>query len=107
LEGLHSQHEPREKIFAVNLYLCKKAKNAGCVRAKAEGKFGAAARLSICDERTDRMQVQDAAEVIAKTDEMPERAHNDLKFVTWLTIGLGDAQLASNSIPFADQLFLE
>jgi hypothetical protein len=42
LQRLHSQHEAREKIFVLNLYLRKKAKNPGFVRAKVEGEFRAA-----------------------------------------------------------------
>ena len=33
---MHSQHEPREKIFVLNLYLRKKANKPSFVRAKVE-----------------------------------------------------------------------
>jgi hypothetical protein len=41
------------------------------------------------------MQVRDGGEVIAKVHEVPEGAHDYTEFVTRLTVGLGDAQLAS------------
>jgi len=49
LERLYSQHEPREKIFALNLYLRKKAKKSGFVRAKIEGEFRPAPRFGVGD----------------------------------------------------------
>ena len=73
---MHSQHEAREKIFALNLYLRKKAKKPRPVRAKIEGEFRAAARFGVSDKRPDGMQVQDAGEVIAKAHEMSEGSHD-------------------------------
>jgi hypothetical protein len=49
LQRLYSQHEPREKIFALNLYLRKKAKKSGFVRAKIEGEFRPAPRFGVGD----------------------------------------------------------
>jgi hypothetical protein len=49
LQRLHSQHEPRKKIFALNLYLRKKAKKPGFVRAKVKGEFRAAPRFGVGD----------------------------------------------------------
>jgi hypothetical protein len=107
LQRLHSQHEAREKIFALNLYLRKKAKMPGFVRAKVEEEFRTAARFGIGNQRTDRMQMQDRGEVVAKAHEVPKRAHYYCEFVTRLTIGLGDAQLAGNSLSFVDEFFVE
>ena len=107
MQRLHLQHEAREKIFAVNLYLRKKAKRPGFVRAKIEGEFGAAARFGVGDERPDGMQVQDGGEVIAKPHEVPEGPHDYAEFVTRLTVGLGDAQLAGNGVSFVDEFLLE
>ena len=70
---MHSQHEAREKIFAVNLYLRKKANKASFVRAKVEGEFRAAARFGVGDGRPDGMQVQDRGELIAKAHEVRRR----------------------------------
>ena len=70
---MHSQHEPREKIFVLNLYLRKKANKPGFVRAKVEAEFRAVARFGVGDERPDGMQVQDRGEVIAKPYEVRRR----------------------------------
>lgn len=107
LQRLYSQHEAREEIFALDLYLRKKAKKPGFVRAKIEGEFRAASRFGVGDERPDRMQVQDGGGIIAKTHEVPEGAHDYSEFVTRLTVGLGDAQLAGDSLSFADDFLLE
>ena len=107
MQRLHSQHEPREKIFALNLYLRKKAKKPCPVRAKVEGEFRAAARFGVGDERPDGMQVQDGGEVIAKPHEVPEGPHDYPEFVTRLTVGLGDAQLAGNGVSFMDEFLLK
>jgi len=69
LQRLHSQHEAREKIFALNLYLRKKAKKPSFVRAKVEGEFRTASRFRVGDGRPGGMQVQDRDELIAKADQ--------------------------------------
>jgi hypothetical protein len=107
LQRLYSQHEAREKIFALNLYLRKEAKKPGFVRTKIEGKFRAAPRFGVGDERSHRMQVQDGGGVIAKPHEVPEGAHDYSEFVTWLTVGLGDTQLAGDGVSFVDDLLFE
>lgn len=106
-QRLHSQHEAREKIFALNLYLRKKAKKPSFVRAKVEGEFRAAPRFRVGDERPDGMQVQDRGEVIAKAHEVAEGPHDYAEFLTRLTVRLGDAQLAGNGIAFVDDVLLE
>ena len=104
---MHSQHEARKKIFALNLYLRKKAKKPSLVRAKVEGEFRTAPRFRVGDERPSGMQVQDRGEVIAKPYEVREGPHDYAEFVTRLTIELGDAQLAGDSDSFVDEFFLE
>src|SRR5215831_12141827 len=47
LQRMHSQHEAREKIFAVNLHLSKKANKPSFVRAKVEGEFRTAPRFRV------------------------------------------------------------
>ena len=107
MQRLYSQHEAGKIIFALDLYLGKKAKKPGFVRAKVEGEFRPAPRFGVGDERPDRMQVKDGDEVIAKAHEVPEGAHDYSEFVTRLTVGLGDAQLASNRVSFVDDFLLE
>ena len=107
MQRLHSQHEPRKKIFAVNLYLRKKAKKPRPVRAKVEGEFRAPARFGVSDERPDGMQVQDGGEIIAKAHEVSEGPHDYPELVTRLTVGLGDAQPAGHGVSFVDKLLLE
>ena len=58
LPRMHSQHEAREKIFALNLYLRKKAKKPSFVRAKVKGEFRTAPRFRVGDGRPGGMQVQ-------------------------------------------------
>jgi hypothetical protein len=53
------------------------------------------------------MQVQDGGVVIAKPHEVPEGPHDYAEFVTRLTVGLGDAQLAGNGVSFVDEFLLE
>src|SRR5215470_12126782 len=65
LQRMHSQHEAREKIFAVNLYLRKKANKPSFVRAKVEGEFRTTPRFRVGDGRPGGMQVQDRDELIA------------------------------------------
>ncbi len=69
---MHSQHEAREKIFAVNLYLRKKANKPSLVRAKVEGEFRTAPRFRVGDGRPGGMQVQDRDELIAKPAKWPK-----------------------------------
>jgi hypothetical protein len=102
-QRLDLEQETREKIFAVNSYLREKTKQSGFVRAKVERQFRAAARLLVGNERSDRMQMEDGREVVAETHEVPKRAHYDAEFITRLTIGLGDAQLAGNRFFFVDR----
>src|SRR5215475_12663007 len=99
---LHSQHEAREKIFALNLYLRKKPKKPRSVRAKVEGEFRTAPRFRVGDGRPGGMQVQDRDEIIAKAHEVAEGPHDYAEFPTRLAVRLGDAQLAGNGIAFAD-----
>ena len=107
LQRLHSQHEAREKILALNLYLRKKAKKPGFVRAKVEGELRTAPRLRVGDERPGGMQVQDRGEVIAKAHEVAEGPHDDAEFLARLAVRLGDAQLAGHGIAFVDDVLLE
>jgi hypothetical protein len=101
------KHEAREEIFALNLYLRKKAKKPGSLRAKVEGEFRTAPRFRVGDERPGGMQVQDRREVIAKAHEVAEGSHDYAEFLTRLAVRLGDAQLAGNGIAFADDVLLE
>jgi hypothetical protein len=101
------KHEAREKILALNLYLRKKAKKPGFVRAKVEGKFRTATRIRVGDERPRGMQVEDRGEIIAKAHEVAEGPHDHAEFLTRLAVRLGDAQLAGNGIALADDVLLE
>src|SRR6188472_2994237 len=107
LQRMHSQHEAREKIFALNLYLRKKAKKPSFVRAKVEGEFRTAPRFRVGDGRPGGMQVQDRDELIAKAHEVAEGPHDYAEFLTRLAVRLGDAQLAGNGIAFVDDVLLE
>src|SRR5436190_3269283 len=107
LQRMHSQHEAREKIFALNLYLRKKAKKPSFVRAKVEGEFRTAPRFRVGDGRPGGMQVQDRDEIIAKAHEVAEGPHDYAEFPTRLAVRLGDAQLAGNGIAFVDDILLE
>ena len=53
------------------------------------------------------MKMQDGGEVIAKTNEVSERPHDYPEFVARLTVGLSDAQLRGNSVPFVNDFFLD
>ena len=107
MQLLYSQHEAGKIIFALDLYLRKKAKKPGFVRAKIKGELRPASRSGVGDERPEWMQVQDGGEVIAKTHEVPEGAHDYSESVTRLTVGLGDAQLAGNGVSLVDEFLLE
>ena len=107
LQRMHSQHEAREKIFALNLYLRKKAKKPSFVRAKVEGEFRTAPRFRVGDGRPGGMQVQDRDELIAKAHEVAEGPHDYAEFPTRLAVRLGDAQLAGNGIALVDDVLLE
>ena len=107
LQRLHSQHEAREKILALYLYLRKKAKKPSFVRAKVEGEFRTAPRLRVGDGRPGGMQVQDRDELIAKAHEVAEGPHDDAEFLARLAVRLGDAQLAGHGIAFVDDVLLE
>src|SRR6516165_5289038 len=71
-QRMHSQHEAREKIFALNLYLRKKANKPSFVRAKVEGEFRTTPRFRVGDGRPGGRQVQDRDELIAKAHEVAE-----------------------------------
>src|SRR5215468_4611833 len=107
LQRMHSQHEAREKIFALNLYLRKKANKPSFFRAKVEGEFRTTPRFRVGDGRPGGMQVQDRDELIAKAREVAEGPHDYAEFPTRLAVRLGDAQLAGNGIAFVDDVLLE
>ena len=107
LQRMHSHHEAREKIFAVNPYLRKKANKPSFVRAKVEGEFRTTPCFRVGDGRPGGMQVQDRDELIAKAHEVAEGPHDYSEFPTRLAVRLGDAQLAGNGIAFVDDVLLE
>ena len=93
---MHSQHEAREKIFVLNLYLRKKANKPSFVRAKVEGSSGPLRASGSVMGGPVGCRCRTVTNSSPKPTKCAEGPHDYAEFLTRLAVRLGDAQLAGN-----------